>query len=376
MSKYDLNKLQEIVERDGCKLTQEYEKVNGETKIHFICGNVDCTSVGSKYLYRMSLSGGFCRKCTLRNALEVRKETCKKLFGVENCFQSEAKKEKIVATCLAKYGETSAAKSEEVKSKMKRTNLERYGCEHARQNDEIKLKIQNTMQERYGVSHGMYSEAIRNKIKDTNRTKYGVENTFQVKEFQEKSKQTCLERFGTEYASQSDDFKAKVRETNLQKFGTECVLQSHEVKQKICETNTERYGYPYTSQCPELFEKRMKAAYMYKEYMFPCGEIRHIQGYENFALDELVRLGYTSNDIVTGAKEVPGIFYEKDGKSHRYYCDIYIIKENWIIEVKSTWTIQQSKSNVNEKAQACVKAGYKYEIWVFNNKGEKEVLKY
>jgi hypothetical protein len=41
------------------------------------------------------------------------------------------------------------------------------------------------------------------------------------------------------------------------------------------------------------------------------------------------------------------------------------------IEVKSVWTIGLERGNVEEKAQATVKAGYKYEIWVYNEKKVK-----
>jgi hypothetical protein len=41
------------------------------------------------------------------------------------------------------------------------------------------------------------------------------------------------------------------------------------------------------------------------------------------------------------------------------------------IEVKSTWTIEKKKDNVFLKQQAAKELGYKYEIWVYNAKGEK-----
>ena len=50
---------------------------------------------------------------------------------------------------------------------------------------------------------------------------------------------------------------------------------------------------------------------------------------------------------------------------------MYIKSENKIIEVKSEWTLTLIKGNVEEKAQATVKAGYKYEIWVYNTRKER-----
>uniref|UniRef100_A0A6C0ANN2 Uncharacterized protein n=1 Tax=viral metagenome TaxID=1070528 RepID=A0A6C0ANN2_9ZZZZ len=42
-----------------------------------------------------------------------------------------------------------------------------------------------------------------------------------------------------------------------------------------------------------------------------------------------------------------------------------------IIEVKSEWTIKLERANIEEKAEATVKAGYSYEIWVYNDKKVK-----
>ena len=44
-----------------------------------------------------------------------------------------------------------------------------------------------------------------------------------------------------------------------------------------------------------------------------------------------------------------------------------------IIEVKSSWTYTCKTSNIQEKKDAVKEAGYKYEIWVYDAKGNKEV---
>ena len=104
--------------------------------------------------------------------------------------------------------------------------------------------------------------------------------------------------------------------------------------------------------------------------MLPQGDIVRIQGYENLALDELFQL-YEQDDIVIGRGNVPSIVYMIDEVKHVYFPDIYVKSENKIIEVKSEWTLTLIKGNVEEKAQATVKAGYKYEIWVYNTRKER-----
>ncbi len=58
-------------------------------------------------------------------------------------------------------------------------------------------------------------------------------------------------------------------------------------------------------------------------------------------------------------------------KKHRHYVDIFIPSLNKCIEVKSTWTIKNKKANIFNKQKAAKELGYEYEIWVYDNKGNK-----
>lgn len=101
----------------------------------------------------------------------------------------------------------------------------------------------------------------------------------------------------------------------------------------------------------------------------PSGTIRKVQGYEPFALADLLTT-YTEEQIKTDRADVPTIQYETDdGKKRRYFPDIYIPHENRIIEVKSTWTYTCKTDNISQKQTACEAAGYKYETWCYDGKG-------
>ena len=120
-------------------------------------------------------------------------------------------------------------------------------------------------------------------------------------------------------------------------------------------------------------EKISNKSYKFKDYKLPSGNIIKIQGYENLALDELIiNNKINESDIITGVKNVPEIWYfdEKNIK-HRHYVDIFILNENKCVEVKSTWTAQKKKDNIFLKQQAAKELGYKYEIWVYDKKGNK-----
>jgi hypothetical protein len=122
-------------------------------------------------------------------------------------------------------------------------------------------------------------------------------------------------------------------------------------------------------QNKDIFEKSNKNSYKLKTYIFPSGKEIKCQGYEPFALDELVKT-YEEDDIFTGAKNVPIIWYiTDDGKKHRHYVDIFIPNENKCIEVKSTWTLKKKKDNILDKQKSAKKQGFLYEIWVFDSKG-------
>ena len=68
-------------------------------------------------------------------------------------------------------------------------------------------------------------------------------------------------------------------------------------------------------QNKELFRKQQKTSYSKKEYKFPSGKIVTVQGYENLALDILIKQ-YKEEDIFT-SEELPN-----------YVSDIDYINEN------------------------------------------------
>jgi hypothetical protein len=119
-----------------------------------------------------------------------------------------------------------------------------------------------------------------------------------------------------------------------------------------------------------------KMSYYLKEYILPSGITIKIQGYENYALDELLQNENINElDIITGSKNVPIIWYnDETGKNHRHYVDIYIPLQNKCIEIKSTWTLKKQKEVVFLKQTAAKNLGYLYEIWVYDDKGNKVEL--
>jgi hypothetical protein len=245
-----------------------------------------------------------------------------------------------------------------------------FGCDNCAK--KIKFnRIKNTMVEKYGVEYAAQNENCMNKMKETMLKKYGVEYANQSEEVKEKIKNTNLEKYGCEYGLQSEEVKEKKKQTYIKNYGVENPLQCEEVKQKYRKTCLEKYGVEHAMQSPDVMENNIKKSYYLKQYILPSGNTIKIQGYEHFALNELIEK-YNEKDIITGSKNVPTIWYiDNFGKKRRHFVDIFISSQNKCIEVKSTWTFKKQKDIVLLKQLQAKEMGYLYEIWIYDNKGNK-----
>ena len=198
---------------------------------------------------------------------------------------------------------------------------------------------------------------------------YDVENTFQNEMFKQKSKQTCLEKYGVENPAKSELFKQKSKQTCLEKYGVEYYFQTEDKKNKSKQTCLEKYGVENPMQNKEIFGKMKKSSFSTtKEYKFETGEIKLVQGYEPFALKILEEQGYKYNDIKIEGVEIKYSFDNNSNRVHR--PDIYIPKENRIIEVKSlrTYNLHLEQNIVKQKSS--IEQGFIYEYWIFDHKGK------
>jgi len=420
--RYDYTFLENFCKENDITLLKDYsnENINIESKIEFKCKYEECNEKCCKKLEKLKLQKNFgCIKHSKIYKSIKSKKTCLEKYGVENPSQNEIVREKSKKTCLKKYGKEYSTQTDIMKYNSKKTCLKRYGVEYASQNEEIKQKIEDTTIQRYGVKHNSQNENIKKskqinslikfgtntplqnnnikqKIKKTNIEKYGVENVSQNEEIKhkkkdttiinygveyplqneivrEKSKKTCLEKYGKEHYTQTKEHNERVKKTCLEKYGVEYSLQSQEIKDKGKQTSLKKYGVEYPNQNKEIMEKISKNSYKQKDYILPSNNILKIQGYENYALDELIQNeNIDETEIKMGCKNVPEIWYiDENNIKHRHFVDIYIPSKNKCIEVKSTWTAEKKKDNIFLKQQAGKENGYNYEIWVYNGKGEK-----
>ena len=393
--KYSIELLQTFCAEKGVKLVETYDNIKlfGSTKINFYC--TTCNKENVKYFSYLIKRNTLCKRCVTIASLPTQKATMLEKYGVEHASQNKEIRDKIRDGFIEKYGIDNPSKLQEIKDKQKKTNLARYGVEYIVHNQESKDKMDQTNIEKYGSKCCLQNADIKEKVKKTNLEKFGFENNMQNKTLREKMKTTMLKKYGVNYPLQNKEIMKKTEETCLKKYGVRNPLlsvdtqrkrmgtikdrygveypsQNKEIRLKTIETFIKRYGFENPMQNSEIAAKSSENCYKQKPFVFPSGNKIMCQGYEPFALQELIEINIDEDDIITGCKNVPTIWYnDLNGKKHRHYVDIFIPSENTCIEVKSSWTILKKRSNIFEKQTAAKELGYKYEIWVYDNNGNK-----
>lgn len=393
--KYSIGLLQSFCAEKGVKLVETYDnvKICGSTKINFYC--TTCNKENVKYFSYLIKRNTLCKRCVTIASLPQQKATMLEKYGVEHASQNKEIRDKIKEGFVEKYGVDNPSKLQEIKDKQKKTNLERYGVEYIVHNKESKDKMAETNIKKYGYECCLQNADIRERVKKSNLQNFGFENAGQNSEVHEKMKSTMFKKYGVNYPLQNKEIMKKTEETCLKKYGVRNPLlscdtqrkrmetikdrygveypsQNKEIRQKTIKTFIKKYGFENPMQNPEIAEKSSQNCFKPKIFVFPSGREIKCQGYEPFALQELIDINVDEADIITGCKNVPCIWYnDENEKKHRHYVDIFIPSKNTCIEVKSSWTILKKRSNIFEKQAAAKDSGYKYEIWVYDNTGNK-----
>lgn len=198
-------------------------------------------------------------------------------------------------------------------------------------NERKTQKFLNTLQDQYGVSATMSIPEVLAKSKHTSMERYGVASIFKLPSIIENRKQTYLNTFGVDHPMKLDRFK-------------------------------------------KLSNKNRK---QHKIYTFVDGRTIKTQGHGDLALSILEDQGYTYDDILT--EVFSDVKYPNDNATatHSHIFDIFIPKENRVIEVKGTHPLygyDATKDICLRKMLASKSKGYSYHIWVFRKDGV-EIIK-
>jgi hypothetical protein len=230
------------------------------------------------------------------------------------------------------------------------------GCsiQHARE---------TTLIEKYSVVNVFQLDSVKEKSKETCIKKYGVEYPNQNKNQLKKYKNTCIKKYGQDNYFKTVEFIDKRKQTCLDKFGVDHQMKSNKVKDKLKNTYIERFGVDNPSKDKDIWNKIRKNqnTWSKKEYVFPSGKKVVVMGYEPYVIDELLKV-YDEKEIFVETNEIPSFNYIFNGKNSVYYPDIYIPKENLIIEVKSIYTYEKDLKRNLEKEKAVLSAGYNFKF--------------
>jgi hypothetical protein len=247
--------------------------------------------------------------------------------------------------------------------------LEKHGVENISQTPEWREKVKKTNLERRGVEWITQSENFKKKSKETCLLKYDAEYYTQSSSYLDKSQLTCLNKYGETHPTKNSEIFNKIKNTNIERYGKPCCLSNGEIRKKAKATCLLKYGVEFPIQNTEVFESITKKCMKFKEFEFPSGRKDYVQGYETFALTELLEVGVFEEDIITNRKDIEKyigkIFYEdKLGNVRRYYPDIYIVSLNKIIEVKSSYTYKKGYESNKLKKDAILSNGMVFEFWI------------
>nr|WQM86789.1 zinc ribbon-containing protein [Marseillevirus cajuinensis] len=365
--------IKETVEVDGCILdTKEEDYRNNTQKLYVLCGC--CKDKTYEIYFPVSLKefrkGKRCPDCLK----ERRESVFMELYGVKNPSQYRPFMEKAEETRLQKFGVRHVMQRKDFVEKAQRTNMEKYGLKYAFMSQETHEKIVETMLEKYGKKCFLRTDEFKAELVK----RYGDDCFTRTKEY----KAIMKEKFGQEYYAQSADYKKnmlekfgseqvfgteKFRAIMMERYGVEHALQSPLIMARWKESVNKHFGVEHPMQHPDVFEKWAASSYKTKTFVSRTGKEFFCQGYEPFCLHDLLeKEGYSENDIATrGILPVPYFF----GKNRVYFPDIYVEKENRLIEVKSEWTLEKDLKKNYAKINACKELGFDVELRVYDRKG-------
>jgi hypothetical protein len=267
--------------------------------------------------------------------------------------------------------------------RMKKTNMERFNYEFPSQRPETKESTLAGIRKYVLEEKKLTFTEVKDYFKSKNCEVLDDESVYKNSQTKLRFRCVCGREGLISYAkfqqnrrcSNKECMDQRKKATNLLKFNSISYTGTPEYKERYKKTCLEKYNTENAMQSLEVQERCEKSGHSYKSYILPSGAVINIQGYEHYALDELLKT-YTEDQIKTNRRDQPEIWYtDSKGKKHRYFSDIYIPHINLVIEVKSTWTykkgMQQGKLQLQR--EACIAEDYDYKYMIYTDTGEEYI---
>ena len=206
--------------------------------------------------------------------------------------------------------------------------------------------------------------SLINKKNLTNKHGPEITNVFQLADTMAKIKQTNLDRYGTENPSSNEQVKQKRINTMLERYDVAHNFVGWEDKIEA------KYGVRNAAHIPDIAEKLCNNRFKKRHpYVLSDETIIYLQGYEPYGFSHLKKL-YLESEILYKKRDMPTIWYEYEGKTHRYYPDFAISNTTLVIEIKSPYTYARDFPRVQAKIQATNNTGHTLLLLVFEKNGQ------
>lgn len=292
-----------IITRDEARLLSKYDKGGRRTILEFQC---KCGKKDIKTFCSIEKSGSICTSCIHAKQCETLKiyrteENRIKSLITKGDPDNESKvySRKALDECISR----DASQLIDTYPVLFGTTLIKFKCGCG---SETEQQFQDILGRHGALCDECYKRKWKDQRENTNIQLYGKRGG--INNNTTESKQKCIE-------------------TSMGRYNVPNPNQAESVKQKKIATSIKNWGTENPAQNQEIMERTQTNAKKYKKFIMPSGIIRNVQGYEPFALKELLK-AYKEDQIKTDRKDVPRIQYESDGKKRYHFPDIFIPHED------------------------------------------------
>ena len=213
--------------------------------------------------------------------------------------------------------------------------------------------------------------------------KTGVTNPAHVPWFAEKFRETSVKNHGVTHHLKTKECLDKKHKTVMANGGYDLKsMNTPENIKKRTDNNRANHGGVLSFNTPESMQKTRDNAHRCHDVPLPSGKIAKLQGYEGFAIMDMLTFGMPGvcpklkeKDIKYGGN-VPVIKYFKDdGTPCAYHPDF--MTPYGPVEVKSDYTLENNREMNDAKFfQAAINYD-RFFVWIYNGNGERDrVLTY
>jgi len=254
------------------------------------------------------------------------------IYCSHKCQEGKWNQKKVADTVFRKYAVKSVFQLEEVKRKIVDTNLKKYGKKYFLHSDGFKNEIRKKLKESWKKD----KEKRIIKVKKTKIERYGRFNNI------EKMKETCERNFGLDHPSKKEENRKSAR----QRMRVNNPMFNKETVKKCCDTLS-----------------KMEINY-FRKRKFKETDLSYQSTYEYNFLEHCQK-----NNVLHEIAKGKVFKYKRITNGKHYYISDYVFKNEFIIEIKSTWIKEKQGGDkvISSKKRLCNRYGYKFVLILDNN---------